>query len=637
MRSRYTWWITGVAVALMVYGDLAMRTLAEDPLTTENPASISEFLPETTSPTAVAFHFEYDGSSPELRQWVTETLEPICAKWYPELVAMLPSEGYTAPQEVRIVFQPGEGVAYTQGTTVTCLSPWFDANLQGEAAGAVIHELVHVVQRYPQGRGRNRNPSWLVEGLTDYIRWFLYEPVVRPIRIDPDRSHYTDSYQVIVTLNAAMREGRYNEDFWRERTDRTVDELWSEFTDSLRSPGKRGNLAETVKKSEIPEPSETTTAPGTASGAVEVPRTSEPAWTVDPAGVLERMAIRYLKLALETGEHDPDFVDAYYGPSEWREEAKSAHRDAATIQRDVESLLAELRTVGEVLRRSTDSEDTAEPSTLAELMEMIDTASPRSPSMLRLRQRFLESQCVAMRTRLRIVQNDPPSFDDEVRLVYDTAAPVHPEEFFNAINRQLALALPAPEDEGRETGGIADHGDGDGNGDGDGGSRDTLESLRHRYQRLASKVVIPEEKYDTVFRMAIFVARQRARDRIPTLPWDETFEVKYVRGAPWGAYAWYQGNFRTRIEVNLRSGLTIDSPVDLATHEGYPGHHVYYSLVELNLVRRCGWMEHSLMALFSPQAILAEGAACLAPQMAFPGEEELQFERDILAPIAGLN
>ena len=57
---------------------------------------------------------------------------------------------------------------------------WFRANLQGEAIGSVVHELVHVVQEYGRARRENpeatRSPGWLVEGLADYIRWFLYEP-----------------------------------------------------------------------------------------------------------------------------------------------------------------------------------------------------------------------------------------------------------------------------------------------------------------------------------------------------------------------------------------------------------------------------------------------------------------------------
>ena len=39
------------------------------------------------------------------------------------------------------------------------------------------------------------------------------------------------------------------------------------------------------------------------------------------------IAERYVKLVLAMGEHDADYVDAYYGPPEWREAAKGRTLD----------------------------------------------------------------------------------------------------------------------------------------------------------------------------------------------------------------------------------------------------------------------------------------------------------------------
>lgn len=123
--------------------------------------------------------------TPELRPWVDAALRPVCQKWYPRIVAMLPSEGYTAPRRFTVTFRKEmKGVAYTTGTRIVCAADWFGKNLKGEAAGAVVHEMVHVVQQYRQVKGGNRNPGWLVEGMADYIRWFKYEPPsLRPARI----------------------------------------------------------------------------------------------------------------------------------------------------------------------------------------------------------------------------------------------------------------------------------------------------------------------------------------------------------------------------------------------------------------------------------------------------------------------
>jgi hypothetical protein len=77
--------------------------------------------------------------------------------------------------------------------------------------------------------------------------------------------------------------------------------------------------------------------------------------------------------------------------------------------------------------------------------------------------------------------------------------------------------------------------------------------------------------------------------------------------------------------------------VDLACHEGYPGHHVYNALLEKHLVRDRGWVEFSVYALFSPQSLIAEGTANYGVEMAFPGDERTAFERAALFPLAGLD
>ena len=89
----------------------------------------------------------------------------------------------------------------------------------------------------------------MVEGVADYIRWFLYEPEELRPRVDPSRNKYTDSYRItgaflnylvqnkdeklVEKFNAAMREGRYSEDLWKEFTGETVDDLWADYMQTL--------------------------------------------------------------------------------------------------------------------------------------------------------------------------------------------------------------------------------------------------------------------------------------------------------------------------------------------------------------------------------------------------------------------
>ena len=115
-----------------------------------------------------------------------------------------------------------------------------------------MHELVHVVQQYGRGRRNNpnatRTPGWIVEGIPDYIRWFLYEKDSSGAAITSrniDRARYDANYRITANfinwvvgqygkdiprkLNAAAREGRYSDELWKDFTGKTVEELGAEW------------------------------------------------------------------------------------------------------------------------------------------------------------------------------------------------------------------------------------------------------------------------------------------------------------------------------------------------------------------------------------------------------------------------
>ena len=77
------------------------------------------------------------------------------------------------------------------------------------------------------------------------------------------------------------------------------------------------------------------------------------------AETMDRLAERYVKLVLAVGQHDPDYVDAYYGPPEWRKEADASKRAVSDIDRDAADLLkawiptAKMKVTGGQLRDAT--------------------------------------------------------------------------------------------------------------------------------------------------------------------------------------------------------------------------------------------------------------------------------------------
>ncbi len=199
------------------------------------------------------FNYTLDVSqAPDLKDWAETTLRPEIDKWYPIIRECLASDGFTAPKQFNVIIKPMRGVAATGGTEVNVSEQWIHLQLKrpewNEAVGSVIHELVHVVQQY-HTRG---NPGWLVEGVADYLRWFHFEPLAhRPTLRNPARAKYTDSYkttagflefvvknhdhEMAVKLNAAMRQGLYSPEVWKESTGLTIQQLWSEYVAACTS------------------------------------------------------------------------------------------------------------------------------------------------------------------------------------------------------------------------------------------------------------------------------------------------------------------------------------------------------------------------------------------------------------------
>lgn len=195
----------------------------------------------------------------DLRDWCDRELRPVVQTWYPKIVAMLPSDGFVAPSRVELRFQDesrmGGNPAYANANVITLNTQWFRRELKREARGAVVHEMAHVVQSYTQNRrnARTTTPGWIVEGIPDYIRWFLYEPEIKGAEI-PERALATAthdaSYRItgnffdfltrtydrdfIAKLNTTARNGRYDSNFWIKTFGKSAPELEREWIADCR-------------------------------------------------------------------------------------------------------------------------------------------------------------------------------------------------------------------------------------------------------------------------------------------------------------------------------------------------------------------------------------------------------------------
>lgn len=291
------------------------------------------------------------------------------------------------------------------------------------------------------------------------------------------------------------------------------------------------------------------------------------------------LAEKYVRLGLTIGQYDPDFVDAYYGP----DSLKPVQPKKEIFPKD--SLL------------------TAVKNMLNEFKPFTDSAGNDT---LRKRAIWISRQLTAFERRIKIFSGEYASFDGEATDLFNVKVPSYPESHYQSFVNELDSLLP-------------------GKG-----------SIPDRVQALTSKFIIPKEKVDTVFRTAIEEARKRTKEHYP-LPATESFTLEYVTNKPWSGYNWYKGNYKSVIQINLDLPIYINRAIDLACHEGYPGHHVYNMLLEKNLYRDKGWVEISLYPLFSPQSLIAEGSANYGIDVAFPGTEGSEFAKKVLMPLAGLD
>lgn len=296
---------------------------------------------------------------------------------------------------------------------------------------------------------------------------------------------------------------------------------------------------------------------------------------------MNNIAEDYVKLVLEIGTYKSDYVDAYYGPEEWKPEKTNKAVDS-TIINSINVKTNEL------------------------LNRLEDLKYYQATDIEKMRFRALYKQLLSVKSMIFIISGGSFPFDIETKRLYDAEAPHFKMEHFRVILNELDKIVLG---EGK---------------------------LSERLNKFIERFTIPKDKLNAVFSASIEECRRRTLQHI-TLPQNENFKVEYVTGKPWGAYNWYKGNSFSVIQVNTDIPIRINRAVDLAAHEGYPGHHVFNTLMENKFVNEYGWMEFSVYPLYSPLSLIAEGTANYGIEVAFPGDQQVKFERDVLFPVAGLN
>ena len=294
------------------------------------------------------------------------------------------------------------------------------------------------------------------------------------------------------------------------------------------------------------------------------------------ANPLDGHAVEFIKLSLAMGVHDGNFVDAYSGPDQWKNEAESEAKSLADLKGEIAALRAALDNVS----AQTDLE------------------------AVRLKQ--LRKMTRAMAVRHKVVSGEPVSFDEEVADIYDVSPPVYDLSVYDQVLADIDTLLP-----------------------GDGSTAERVDAFRN-------SLAIPKDKLKPVFDRAIAECRARTAAHYE-LPENENFHMEFVTDKSWSGYNYYQGGYESLIQINTDFPIIIDRAVDLGCHEGYPGHHVWNLFVERDILGKRGWIEYAVQPLFGPFGPIAEGTGNYGIDLAFPGTEKIEFEREVLFPMAGLD
>ena len=202
---------------------------------------------------------------------------------------------------------------------------------------------------------------------------------------------------------------------------------------------------------------------------------------------------------------------------------------------------------------------------------------------------WLRDQVAGLRTYAGVLAGEPRSYADEVEGCYGVRPARTDEAVFEAAHERLDELLP-------------------GSG-----------PLAGRHARWEESIRVPADRVEQAMTSAIGTARAWA-GRLVELPDGEDVAVEVVRDVPWMAFCEYLGGLRSRITVNVDLPLSALELLTIAIHETYPGHHVERAVKDELLVRGRGLLEEAIVLVPTPQSLVSEGIATIAPTMLLGGE-----------------
>ena len=266
----------------------------------------------------------------------------------------------------------------------------------------------------------------------------------------------------------------------------------------------------------------------------------------------DRLIREYLKIGLRFDRIEEGYVDSFTGDPELRRAvADEPAPDPAELSAQARRLLADL------------------------------DATPRTDGFTEQRADYLAAHLRALDSAGRKFAGEDIGFVDEVHSYFDVNIARGDEDRYRAAHALIDQAL--------------------------GGSG----SLRERMDAERKTDEIPPERVEEAIGAFSSALRDIVRATYP-LPDVETVVYEVVTDKPWSGFNYYEGDYRSRVAVNIDLKQQMSHLPALIAHESYPGHHTEHCRKEAGLVAGLGQAEQTIFLVNTPQCLMAEGLADLA-------------------------
>ena len=275
----------------------------------------------------------------------------------------------------------------------------------------------------------------------------------------------------------------------------------------------------------------------------------------------DAIASDYILLGLRLDQHLPGLVDGYFGPADLKARV------------DLEQLRppARLRDDALDLRHRLPAE--------------VDDPARRA---------WLDVQLVALGTQAAVLAGDDVPYLELVTRCFDHLPARRPDHVFEEAAARVGALLP-----------------------GDAPLSERLAEWDRRFE-------IPAERLPSVVDWLVDRFRARAAATFG-LPPGEGVRVGFVTGQPWGAYTWFDGGRRSRVDINADLPARATTLPLIIAHEAYPGHHMEHAWKEADLVDRDGRLEASILLINTPDCLISEGLANVGLRFAVPPADRIEL------------